>query len=82
MTIVARRPFMALARFAISKLKGSFTMMSDNSMRADVKLFDCNLDDIRPDYQNGITKYDFLTSFFQSCDFIFENVFIHIHSGL
>ena len=50
---------MALARFAISKLKGSFTMMSDNSMRADVTLFDCNLDDIRPDYQNGITKYDF-----------------------
>lgn len=57
LTVVARRPFLALARFAISNLKGGFTMMSNNSMNANVTLYDCNLDDIRPDYQNGITKY-------------------------
>lgn len=46
----------SLARFALSGLNGGYMMRSDNSMEASVSLMECNLDDIRPDYSQGITK--------------------------
>ncbi|XP_067941641.1 intermembrane lipid transfer protein VPS13A-like [Watersipora subatra] len=51
-----RSPSQSLARFSVSGLSGGFEKLSNGSMNAQVCIYDCNLDDIRPCSSDGITK--------------------------